>query len=613
MTNNPTMTATFIETGSIQNFIFGSNKLREMIGASELVFQVTSDWLQIVLTDIVASHNFVPTGKSLVGDWYTDYAIEHVDAAKAHCEVVYAGGGNAFLLFAGQGHAKTAHDVVYALSKRVLLDAPGLQLFATHDHEFIWNGDRSLVTIRKTFSKTIALSKSQLFGANTLQGLSVTAECTSTGLAANQSIKDDDNSASRLVSRQTAIKQDETLLGKYAKARLRGLLPEVEEDENSVFKWSDDLDRLARLRKAKEESYIGVVHADGNGMGKRIIALGNAYANGKDTRAYINALRAMSASFADTATRALRRTLLDVYTSLQSSTKEIRLERAAPADKNEQDPRDFLFPIRPLVFGGDDVTLVTVGQWGLEVAKRYLENLAKEELAEVPTGEDATPYASAGVAIVKTHFPLSRAYSVSEALAKSAKTFALQQNKNKYAFTLDWHFTTSGLSGNLADIRAREYTFNLTPQDIKRKVDQLDDEAQEKARECEKSFARLNLRPVTVTDKDKHPVRNWQNVITAQTFLENKWLNSRNKLLRLRDALRDGPVAVAQYRQLLGFANSDQRWPQLNNAHSTDGWATDFEYGKTPNIKYLRCLLFDAVELANFSVDIDSSAVEDVA
>lgn len=36
---------TVIDTTSIQNYIFGSNELRENVGASELVEQVTKDWV----------------------------------------------------------------------------------------------------------------------------------------------------------------------------------------------------------------------------------------------------------------------------------------------------------------------------------------------------------------------------------------------------------------------------------------------------------------------------------------------------------------------------------------------------------------------------------------
>ena len=107
--------------------------------------------------------------------------------------------------------------------------------------------------------------------------------------------------------------------------------------------------------------------------------------------------------------------------------------------------------MRPIVFGGDDVTFVCKGRLGLALAVRYLQSYA---------GAAQTVDRAGGVAVVKAHYPFSHAYDLAEELCKSAKDkiadFKLSGKES--ATVIDWHFSTSGVVLGLEEVRQREYS-----------------------------------------------------------------------------------------------------------------------------------------------------------
>src|SRR5262245_26456408 len=113
---------TMIDTAGIQDYIFGSNRLRENIGASYLVEQATRDWVYKVLKDL-GGHNIKDPGPD-------DDGADRIDRSKLiekdgqRSELIFAGGGNAAILFRSQDDAK---DFAWKLSLRILEEAPGLE------------------------------------------------------------------------------------------------------------------------------------------------------------------------------------------------------------------------------------------------------------------------------------------------------------------------------------------------------------------------------------------------------------------------------------------------------------------------------------------------------
>src|SRR5947209_10569108 len=109
-----------VDTMQIQPYIFGSNRLRENVGASYLVDAATRKWAFEAVKKVAPGNNIGP--KNTLRADAPDTRIENggLDA-----EVLYAGGGNFVVLFRDENKAK---EFNYKLSWRALEEAPGLQL-----------------------------------------------------------------------------------------------------------------------------------------------------------------------------------------------------------------------------------------------------------------------------------------------------------------------------------------------------------------------------------------------------------------------------------------------------------------------------------------------------
>jgi len=207
-------------------------------------------------------------------------------------------------------------------------------------------------------------------------------------------------------------------------------------------------------------------------------------------------------------------------------------------------------PIRPIVFGGDDTTFVCDGRIGLSLAAEYLRTFENE--AKV---HGLNLSACAGIAIVKSHYPFARAYQLSEELCDEAKKF---RRENSYTGgALDWHFTSSGLYGILEEMREREYHVNV---------------------------GSLTLRPVSLGDEGD--VRSWNEMERLTEAFQEDWADKRNKAKSLRDALREGPEAVARFLNIY-----EQKLPELTGFDQT-GWHHDL------------CGYFDALELMDIHIPL---------
>ena len=100
-----------VDTMQIQPYIFGSNRLRENVGASYLVNAATKDWAFEAVKEVAPKHNIGSQNDLMDGAWIE----KGLDA-----EVLYAGGGNFAVLFRDENMAKKFH---YKLSRQALDNA----------------------------------------------------------------------------------------------------------------------------------------------------------------------------------------------------------------------------------------------------------------------------------------------------------------------------------------------------------------------------------------------------------------------------------------------------------------------------------------------------------
>jgi hypothetical protein len=554
-----------VDTTQIQPYIFRSNRLQENIGASHLVAQATEAWAFEALQQATPHHNVRPgtAGGALDRTRHIEDPAAHLDA-----EVLYAGGGNCVVLFQYQEHAK---DFTRCLSRRVLVDAPNLQLVIAQQ-PFDWHTSLS-AAVNNIFAKALAEEKHTRALSAPLLGVGVTVECQSTGFPAQEMVRlrDDDPTSGYAASAEILAKLQATGAANHRLERECGAVL------GQAYKFPYDFDHLGRSKG--EHSYIAVVHADGNGMGQRLMAIRKKYGEPAQNRDYILALYEFSAALRQAALTALKATLerlahrfrvaggqsLRHTNALGKTLTELRL---FPADQGR-----YYLPFRPLVFGGDDVTFVCDGRLGLPLAVEYLRQFEHHAAALPESQEPAT--ACAGVAMVKTHYPFARAYDLADSLCKSAKTYLRKQVLTGSG--LDWHFSLGGLYGTLDEIRQREYKVPA---------------------------GSLTLRPVMLGTNPKEVARSWDIVQQgiavfqdASTVLprgaQPQWSTRHNKLKALRDALRQGPEGVSWFLSKFGIADAFPVIAGRQEFARTGWWGGKY------------CGYFDALELADWFVPLE--------
>lgn len=546
------VTVTVLDTTGIQPYIFGSNRLRENIGASHLVSQATGAWVEEILDK---DFGVIQKRQS-----------EPIETSGLDAELIYAGGGNTVLLFRASDDPSVENLAVRftkILSKKVLKEAPGINLIVAHSKPFEWQPDAidSLYdTIQKLMKHDLDAKKRGRVPSSPLLGLSVTAVCQSTQLIAIGESEKFEDDEPYLISREvqkklaTVSEANQELRTKFLKSDL-------------AKKYSFPLRTDHMGRSSGESSYVAVIHADGNRMGRRFQEFGKS----KRNREYITDMRKLSDSVNEAGICALSNVIEKLIASIQEVEEDGKVVKKI---KGGFALKENYLPVRPLVYGGDDATFVCEGRLGLEVAAMYLKELEKRPIA------DGKPLrACAGICIVKTHYPFSRAYDFSKALCKSAKKYVKEKDVGDLS-ALDWHLAASGLIGSISDIREREY-----------KVPAGD----------------LAMRPVLLQEQGNE-WRTWIGFTKViREFLKDGWQDRQNKVMALREVLRRGPEATKEFLiayRLESLPIFPDAVGKRRNQFAKDGWSTPT--GDT-------CCYFDAIEALDFYIGLGEESNDQVS
>jgi hypothetical protein len=547
-------TLTSIDTTGIQAYIFGSNALRENIGASELVERTIGAWLEAALYAALGSaHNCAQIN-----------ADQQLETSDLRAEVVMRGGGNALILF--RDHADAVATIRH-LSERLLCDAPGLEIAVAH-LDFDWanhalGGETGVINM---LAAAVNRRKQQRAPGAAVYGQAVLAECRATRRPAIGFDRD-----GALVSADIHAKLDPDLQ-QAAEQRFEKIFKKITEE----YSIQRDADKIA----ADERGYLAVVHADGNGMGQRFIELLKSFPQPQANRACLNALRDLSKQIKKAGEEAFTATLRRLTESFKHPQMA---EYVGHLDKDDGKP---VIPFRPLVFGGDDVTFVCDGKLGLGLTVIFLEEF--EQAAKQIFSEDAVT-ACAGIVICKSHYPFSRAYDLCEELCKQTKK--ARRNAGITGSGLDWHIAMSGISGGIDSIRKQEYTVPDRNQPD-RPVNNL-----------------LLMRPLTLRAPGlEQSWRSWHafaNLVhefrrrdpgdPQYQKTEQETPLPRSKVKALREVLREGRDATSQFLE-----QTQLKLPIVPNESQAaqSGWA-----GK-------RCAYFDLIEALDFYLPIERLEVQ---
>ena len=428
------------ETGGNQAYVFGTNRLRENLGASELLSQSCTKWVR----------------KAIAKN-------EHL----GDCRVLTATSGRALVWCKDDDQAC---ELVGDVTMRALVDAPGLVLAAAHvewdpsSHDL---GER----FRALTQQCEQAAGATATGAARFLRLPIVAPCESTGLPAERSVRigGGHDVTARLLSEVAWAK---LCASSDARKRLKlelDLQPPADIEELETM-----------IRRRRDVGWLAVIHADGNGIGNSFISLDgwvreqpNMDAD-KRAQKYLAVYTEFSQALEDATTDALREAVKKVRDCLRdderaAASNAVSATQGSGQPHPPEDGNDETLPILPLVVAADDVAVIIDARYALDFTETLLNTFASDSrptdaLSQHLPEAQIPPHFTmgAGVAIVKPHFPFHAAYELAEQLADVAKAAAKEElaahevpgEVGVPAGSLDFHMLSDSTGTTLDEIRA---------------------------------------------------------------------------------------------------------------------------------------------------------------
>ncbi|GIX46054.1 MAG: hypothetical protein KatS3mg131_0265 [Candidatus Tectimicrobiota bacterium] len=512
---------TGIDVLGVQRYVFASNRLRDTVAASWLVQWATA----------------------------RDGALDGSGG-----DVLQASGGVAILSFPDEARAR---DFATRYTRRLYDVAPGLEVAVAH-RSYSSGG---LARAMEQLQIDLAVAKLERVPSSPQLGLSVTASCRITGLPASGCDPQDPTvPLARMV-----LRWRDSDVRANATSRWDAYL-----DGDARYAFPAEIDDMGRTRG--ETSLLGVVHVDGNGVGRRIASwLRQCVEKGRSDDDVRRGVAAWSSALDECGRRALRAVVHRVVAATKQNDQGTWcLVGAVPQlafQLKSQNDR-VLLPLRPVLLGGDDLTFLCDGRIALDLAETALEVFT----GDAPSLGRVT--ACAGVAVVPSHTPFERAYALAEALCNHAKQ--RRRERNDDGSWIDWHIGAPRPGEGIRELRARAYSHRTAA-----------------------TFLKLTCRPYRLGSGPEDP-ETWRwlsrNVLGtgANGFRGPRWAQHRNKLKQLAWVVREGPDGVQRAREAWTAA-ADIPWP--SDLDKTNGF---FDGVRTP--------LLDALELLGIHLPLDREA-----
>lgn len=399
------------EAKSIQQYLFSTNRLREIVGGSEMIENIT--------------------GK----DGLLDNLIKELDINK---KLVFSRkGGGAFYAFS---EPETIRKLKNAWSLLFQIAIPNM----TFNHASAQaSGDFEAFESAQT--KLLA-SRNRIM-ARMPQATPFTLRFNRTGEPAEKENKAKGKLEAVDSATHTKLKyaKRDALLKRFDKNSKRKnwpiyLTPEPGKEKKN-FPFNDDSQAVA------------LIHADGNGFGQLLMTLKEQVKNNKDLHDNFIPLFADFSQAISTATENAAQTAVDTV--------------LAPHKEQE-----VLYPARPIVLGGDDLTIIVRADLAIAFTQVFLNAFEAESKKQLATLTKKYPLegipskltACAGITFAKASHPFHMMHDLSEALCSAAKmkSKSLRRedgSKNKVVpSSLVFHRITTSLVDDYASIVKNELT-----------------------------------------------------------------------------------------------------------------------------------------------------------
>ncbi len=379
----------------IQNYIFQTNELKDIIGASELVNEIC--------------HKF----KAMYGE----------DSEHRGKMIVHAA-GNIKCIFDDEDACR---DAVRNFPRFAMEMAPGITI------------SQAVVKIKddSEYAKKAEELEQRLHAQRNhpvkslTTGLMAIERSRKTGLPATK-VEETKKKVEYLdegtVAKRDVVKKEEGNLSGQTKD-LKDLYDKLTGERIPSKRRPYDISKMT-----DRNDWIAVIHADGNGLGEVVAELSGDYQRFKD--------------FSDNLDKATIAAAQAAYTATKEKEEDEKANRTLEKLK-----------IRPIVIGGDDLTVICRGDLAVKFVKEYLEAFEKETKERI--GKKLT--ACAGIAFIKSSYPFYYGYNLAEALCGEAKKDAKSDkvkkaNGNQAPSCLMFHKVQSSFVEDYAEIKRKELT-----------------------------------------------------------------------------------------------------------------------------------------------------------
>ncbi|MGB0723325.1 MAG: Cas10/Cmr2 second palm domain-containing protein [Gammaproteobacteria bacterium] len=404
--------AYLFEAHSIQRYILDSGKLGDMIGASELVESLTTKGglLDQALEKLALEQ---PTFSRRAGGAFTAFFKSHEEASKLR-------------------------DLWGLLIQQY---APGLGF----SHAVV--SDETQIRAITRGRKTLAEQRHQALAAHP-PASPVTRRSPRTGLPATDTGTDFDDTGEpgavrEWVDRASHMKS----AGRFRKSRALA----ARFGSHEGLRWPTLLDPAdANDPKITHDAfpflpdnrYVGVLHADGNDLGKLLATL-EKNCESHEGNTYQTVFNEFSGAVAH---------------ATQAAAQEAGAVLSAALEQEGRDgdkARPEIYPARPLVLGGDDLTIIVRADCALDYAESFIQafeehsRTAFAKLKSGPLAEAFSPLpesgmtACAGIAFIKSTQPFYLAYELAEGLCDHAKKTSRDEKGTKHPALAFARVTTS--------------------------------------------------------------------------------------------------------------------------------------------------------------------------
>lgn len=408
----------FFEARGIQSYIFDSGKMKEMVGASELVKMLCDQCLEEVISHLELQE-IKPKQKS---------DSDLLESMEAHHIFFSRRSGGVFTALFADKSIRDRFLEVWTL--RVVTKVPGLETVCAISED-------------ENIQKLIESTYDEL-GYNRNFPPPILPEATPMHVLAPRTGKP--AVQNEFTADGSRVWTDAASLQKLQNANATALKDSFLSESNKGFLFPSNLDfeqdGECEFPFRKDSRYLGLIHADGNGLGQTLLRIRENYENGAE---YAVMLRLFS-------------------DRLEKSTKEAA-QVATSKLIEKYNATSCMLPMRPLVLGGDDLTVLVRADYAMQFTEDYCNAFEKtteenfKELNEISKGIIPKKLtACAGLAYIKNNQPFMDAFELAESLCAESKRISKKLGRDIIPATVTSLVVTNSFIESYEDYKEKELT-----------------------------------------------------------------------------------------------------------------------------------------------------------